>query len=156
MKKIGDGLDDFFAGLGISDDNNYLGFVGAWRRIAGEGLGSHSKPWDLRGSVLLVCVDHPGWMTRMRFEEERIISQIRSDFPQLGISALAFKLVEKLPKSHIVAKPEQAVENPVAASGQIVDKNEKNFSPAPQPNELTAALERLRNKISTRNNKDSQ
>ena len=127
MKKIGDELEGFFESFGIKDEKNYLGFIGAWNSLIGQDLSGHCRPTDIRGTVLLVAVDHPGWMTRIRFEEKKMLKKIRQTFPQLGINALGFILVEKLPKpAHIsLSEIEKAIEPNFLgiSSGQVVDTN---------------------------------
>ena len=126
MRKIGDELAGFFESFGIKDEKNYLGFIGAWRTLIGQDLSYHSRPTDIRGSVLFIAVDHPGWMTRIRFEEQKMLKKIRQSFPQLGITALGFLLVEKLPKSaHIITNTdENANEKPfLDISGDLAAQN---------------------------------
>jgi hypothetical protein len=97
MKKAGDLVEGFFETFGIRDDKNYAGFIAAWTDIIGERLATHSRPSDIKGQVLIVAVDHPGWMTHIRMAEREVIKKIQKRFPQLAIISVAFQLVDKLP-----------------------------------------------------------
>ena len=134
MKKVGDALEGFFETYGIADEKNYFGFVGSWNKLIGNELACHSRPSDIRGTVLIISVDHPGWMTRIRFEEKKLLKKIRQAFPQLGITALGYNLVDKLPKPAALTKqvPVSDVNSDLGgiSSEQAVDKV-KNFSENP-------------------------
>lgn len=167
MKKIGDALDGFFETYGILDEKNYLGFVGSWNKIIGQDLACHSRPTDIRGTVLIIAIDHPGWMTRIRFEERKILRKIKHSFPQLGISALGFNLVEKLPKPTAIVKEVQESgqheENLLKGSEEAVDKlkifsekspdtlNVETVSPA----EFLQALKNLKNAMADKSRNNS-
>lgn len=165
MKRAGDVLKNFFEGLGISDDKNYAGFFHAWREIVGQDLFAHCRAADIKGEILVVAVDHPGWMSRTQFKERDILRAIKKQFPQLGISSIAYTLVDRLPPIKAVFRPdatnqhrnqeainteinEQAVDNSV----QVV---ENFFFGAPEGAQaLKAALEKLKHAIDTKQKRD--
>jgi len=154
MKKISEALDGFFETYGIVDDKNYFGFVGSWNKLIGQDLACHSRPGDIRGTVLIISVDHPGWMTRMRFEEKKLLKKIRQAFPQLGITTLGYHLVDKLPKAAPLRKEEAVTSefsDSLGVSGeQDVDKSKiffEDHSVTPTPNNVSPEdfLESLKN-----------
>jgi len=64
-----------------------------WNLITGEQLAQHCAPVSLRNKVLLIHVDHPGWLTEIRrLPKEHLLKKISSipDLPE--ISDLRFLL----------------------------------------------------------------
>ena len=67
---------------------------GFWRRAAGDALAAHSHIVDLRNGIVFVETDHPGWIQLLQLEQNRILLMIRSSFPELEVSGIAFKLAK--------------------------------------------------------------
>ena len=98
MDKAGAFLDSFFSFFNFQDGKKYVSFFSSWQKIVGddkdgEGIFSHSKITDINKGALLVEVDHPGWMQQLRMRQERILKKIASEYPDLGIKTLHYKLV---------------------------------------------------------------
>lgn len=50
-----------------------------WKLIAGTQIAEHSAPEKLRGGVLTVYVDHPGWLTEIRrLPKKNLLKKIAS------------------------------------------------------------------------------
>ncbi len=160
MKKASDLVEVFFETYGIRDEKNYAGFMAAWTDIIGPDIASHSRPHDIRAQVLLVAVDHPGWMTRIRFSEQTIIKNIQKRFPQLGIINIAFQLVDKLPPplrsktviEQAIKEPfcEEAVPEPTEIQQFEVTIHEEEISSSTDKTKLFSALSRLRSAMEKR------
>ncbi|MBR1723208.1 MAG: DUF721 domain-containing protein [Treponema sp.] len=62
----------------------------------GENLGanlySHSRIIDLKNGILLVEVDHPGWIQTLRLYQKYILTGLKRNVPELSISSLAYRL----------------------------------------------------------------
>ena len=48
---------------------------GHWSEIVGE-LAGHTRPVSVRGGVLVVAVDEPGWATELRFRQGELIDRL--------------------------------------------------------------------------------
>jgi predicted nucleic acid-binding Zn ribbon protein len=75
--------------------HEYHRLFSSWRAIAGERLAAHSHLIELEHSVLLVEAEHPGWIQLLQMEQERLLSNARRLFPELGITGIAFRLSRK-------------------------------------------------------------
>lgn len=69
-------------------------FFGFWGKAAGPNLAAHSHPVDVRNGIVFVEAEHPGWIQLLQMNQRRILEMIRSAFPELGISGIAFRLVK--------------------------------------------------------------
>lgn len=65
---------------------------GFWARTVGETLAAHSRIADLRNGTAFVEADHPGWIQLLQLKQDSSLKAIRAAYPELGISALAFRL----------------------------------------------------------------
>jgi len=164
MKRVGDDLPGFLEVIGIRDEKNYGGFVSAWKELIGEELSWHSRPVDIKGTLLLVAVDHPGWMTRIRFAENSLLTRLHQRFPQLGITSLAFSLVKELPSRARAVEtqvPQQEATEKANSSPNTSDAEKAGSAPdetvpdPEKPAELFAALGRLRDAIRKKKPNDS-
>jgi hypothetical protein len=146
MKKAGDLLPGYFETYGIKDEKNYSGFVIAWNELIGNDLASHCRPLDIRGTVLIVAVDHPGWMTRIQFDERKILKKVQKRFPQIEVTSLAFSLVKELPKpvKTFVTKPVEKPENTSADLEENLGNAKKSGESKDDPAILFSALEKLK------------
>jgi hypothetical protein len=157
MKKAGDLVQGFFDTIGIRDDKNYAGFMAAWTDIIGEKLATHSRPSDIKGQVLIVAVDHPGWMTHIRMAEGETVRRIQMRFPQLNVVSLAFLLVDALPPPGGVRKalaeaqktsPAAHEEERAPAQEHVRLEQDKTIE---KKTELFSALDRLKAAIQKHN-----
>ena len=60
----------------------------AWSAIAGPDIAAHSSVSDIRNEVLVVQVDHPGWIQMIRLEEKKIRARINRRYPDIEIRSL--------------------------------------------------------------------
>jgi len=60
---------------------------------------AHSQIQDIQRGVLLVGVDHPGWIQIFQTKEHLLLSDLQKSFPELGINGLAFRLGKAPPVS---------------------------------------------------------
>ncbi|MCX7025239.1 MAG: DUF721 domain-containing protein [Spirochaetes bacterium] len=67
-------------------------FGTAWKRAAGEREGAHSHVVDARNGILVVEVEHPGWIQLLQMKQSAILDKLARRFPDLGLKAIAFRL----------------------------------------------------------------
>ena len=57
----------------------------------GERLAGNTRVIDLKKGVLLVEVDHSGWIQYLRFYQKFILTGIKRELPELKINTMAFR-----------------------------------------------------------------
>lgn len=78
---------------GTADNAELYGaFFKGWRRIAGEQIAAHSSVSDVRNGMVVVEADHPGWIQLIQLHQERILAELRREYPTLGIHGLRLQL----------------------------------------------------------------
>ena len=55
-------------------------------------MAAHSKVSDLKNGILLIEVDHSGWIQMIKTYQKYIMNGLKNKIPELKINALAFKL----------------------------------------------------------------
>ncbi len=88
MRKAEDILQVFLDRIGRSDGMPYVKLFRSWRSVAGERIAAHADPVDIRGTALVVEVDHPGWSQMVLLSRERILRELERRFPELTITGL--------------------------------------------------------------------
>jgi hypothetical protein len=58
----------------------------------GENLFYHSKIVDIRNGMLLIEVDHPGWIQLFQMARKYILGGFKKFAPELKVSSLSYKL----------------------------------------------------------------
>jgi predicted nucleic acid-binding Zn ribbon protein len=81
MKKIGDLLREYLQQRGWLAASPWQPLFTGWPRIAGEQLSAHSRVSDVRDGVLIVEVDHPGWIQVARLRQETLLDSARRAAP---------------------------------------------------------------------------
>ena len=76
--------------------------IDTWKRVVskvrssgrdyGEQLCAHTNPVQFEKGVLLVEVDHPGWIQILQLYSKFILTGLQRAAPELGITTLSFKL----------------------------------------------------------------
>lgn len=81
-------------------------FFGSWGKVAGPSIAAHSRPVDVRNGIVFVEAEHPGWIQLLQMNQHRILERLRSGFPELGISGIAFRLARdgSLPGTAVPAR----------------------------------------------------
>jgi len=77
-RRVGEGLGEATAALGLSDLAVLGDLVSAWEDTVGGAVAAHAQPRRLRDRVLVVEVDTPEWATQLRFLEARLVERVAS------------------------------------------------------------------------------
>ena len=85
MKKVGDLLREYLRERGWLVANPWQPLFSGWADIAGASLAAHSRLSDVRGGVLIVEVDHPGWIQMARLRQEAILAAARKAAPDAAL-----------------------------------------------------------------------
>jgi predicted nucleic acid-binding Zn ribbon protein len=92
MKKIGDLLKEFLREKGWLSGNPYDPLFQEWKRIAGDALAAHSRLIDVQNGVLLVEVDHPGWLQMLQLRKAPLLEAARRAAPLASIEGVRVRL----------------------------------------------------------------
>jgi predicted nucleic acid-binding Zn ribbon protein len=92
VKKVGELLKDFLRERGWLAGNPYEPLFAEWKRIAGEALAGHSRLVDVQNGILLVEVDHPGWLQMLQLRKASILAAARRAAPQASVEGIRVRL----------------------------------------------------------------
>jgi hypothetical protein len=91
-KKAGDLLKDFFDIEKYDPGGRIHSVYQNWRNIVGEKLAAHSKIIDISSGMILISVDHPGWIQLLQIKQAIILENISKRFPDFELHGLAFRI----------------------------------------------------------------
>lgn len=77
LRKVGDVLRDFLKARGWPTEDPYAPLFRGWEDIAGRELGSRSRVVEVEDGVLVVEVDHPGWLQMLQLRKRAILEAAR-------------------------------------------------------------------------------
>jgi predicted nucleic acid-binding Zn ribbon protein len=92
VKKIGDLVREYLRERGWAGGNPYDPLFKEWKRIAGEALAEHSRLLDVRAGILLVEVDHPGWLQVLQLRTAALLEAARSIAPLASLEGIKIRL----------------------------------------------------------------
>jgi predicted nucleic acid-binding Zn ribbon protein len=92
MKKVGDILREYLRERGWLTENPYAALFAAWSTVAGEALAAHAQLRDVRDGVMIVSVDHPGWLQIARLRKEALLAGARAAAPAGRLDDVRFFL----------------------------------------------------------------
>jgi len=79
--------------------NPYDPLFKEWRKIAGEAVASHARLVDIQNGILLVEVDHPGWLQMIQLRSTALLAAARATVPLVVIEGLRVRLAAAPPSS---------------------------------------------------------
>ncbi len=92
MRKVGEILRDYLRERGWLTENPYAALFSAWTAVAGETLAAHARLRDIRDGVMIVSVDHPGWLQMARLRKEALLAGARAAAPAGRLDDVRFFL----------------------------------------------------------------
>ena len=92
VKKVGELLKDFLREKGWLAGNPYEPLFAEWKRITGEALAGHSRLVDVQNGILLVEVDHPGWLQMLQLRKASILAAARRTAPLASVEGIRVRL----------------------------------------------------------------
>jgi predicted nucleic acid-binding Zn ribbon protein len=95
MKKAGDLLQNFLDEKIMNKAKEYSTLYSSWAVVAGDQCASHSKISDLKGTLLIVEADHPGWVQILQTRQTELLKSIQRRTPDLTITGISFKLAKE-------------------------------------------------------------
>jgi predicted nucleic acid-binding Zn ribbon protein len=70
----------------------YQGFFSGWNNIVGERIAAHSEVKDLQNGIVIVEVEHPGWIQLIQLKQAQFVDALRKKYPDLQIRGLRLQL----------------------------------------------------------------
>jgi hypothetical protein len=142
MKKAGELLSFFLDEQVYKKARGYSDLFSSWTAIMGDPkiklptAAAHSRIRELERYILLVEVDHPGWIQLLQTKEREILNAVRRRFSTLSIKGISFRLsrdpetfcpswpaqdrepsAPKVPDREIPREREEPAQEPGLASG---------------------------------------
>ena len=96
MKSVGDLLRQLLRERGWTNGNPYDPLFSGWSGVAGS-LASHSRLIDIQNGILLVEVDHPGWLQVAQLRKDTLLTAARRAAPLAGIDGIRFRVGSREP-----------------------------------------------------------
>jgi predicted nucleic acid-binding Zn ribbon protein len=94
MRKIGDLLREYIEEMGWPLEDPYSPIFQDWPSVAGKDFSQHSRPIDVSDGVLLVEVDHPGWLQMFLLKKPELLEAARKTAPKAALSGMRARLQE--------------------------------------------------------------
>lgn len=92
MKKIGELLKEYLREKGWLSGNPYDPLFHEWKRVAGDALAAHARLIDVQNGILLVEVDHPGWLQMLQLRKASLLDAARRVAPLASIEGIRVRL----------------------------------------------------------------
>jgi hypothetical protein len=99
MKKAGDLLQNFLDENIMNKAKEYSGIFSSWAAIAGDQCAAHSRISDLKGTLLIVEADHPGWVQILQTRQAELLKSIQKRNSKLTITGISFRLAKESNKT---------------------------------------------------------
>ena len=77
-RPAGDILKEIFSSIKIAQHQETIFDV--WPDLVGEEMAEHLKIQDIKGKVLTLVADHPGWIQIARLRKNEILTKIKERF----------------------------------------------------------------------------
>jgi predicted nucleic acid-binding Zn ribbon protein len=81
VRKVGDVLREFLKERGWPAEDPYAPLFRGWEQIAGRELGSRSRVVEVEDGVVVVEVDHPGWLQMLLLRKRSLLDAARKAVP---------------------------------------------------------------------------
>lgn len=92
MEKAGDILKQLIDSKQRQNAAHYSSLFKGWESMVGSPLDQHSWVKDIVNNILMVEVDHPGWMQMLFFSKQKVLTRLRQTYPELAIKDMSIRL----------------------------------------------------------------
>jgi predicted nucleic acid-binding Zn ribbon protein len=86
VRKVGDVLRDFLKERGWPAEDPYGPLFRGWEDIAGPELGTRSRVVEVEDGVIVVEVEHPGWLQMLQLKKRSLLEAARKAVPLCKIA----------------------------------------------------------------------
>jgi hypothetical protein len=92
IKDVSSLLSSFFDEDKLRRGERYSDFFSSWPHIVGARLAAHSRVADVDRGLLVVEVEHPGWIQLLQLRQSSILEDTAKCFPELALRGIVFRL----------------------------------------------------------------
>jgi predicted nucleic acid-binding Zn ribbon protein len=92
VKRIGDLVRQFLEDRGWDVGDPYSPLFTGWKQVVGEPLAAHSRLAEVEDGVLIVDVDHPGWLQMLAMRRKAVLEAARRAAPGARIEGLRARI----------------------------------------------------------------
>lgn len=92
MKRVGDLLRQLLEERGWASGDPYSPLFAGWPGVVGEELASHCSLVEVEDGVLVVEVDHPGWLQMVSMRRQAVLEAARRAAPGARITGLRARI----------------------------------------------------------------
>ena len=149
MRRAGDILRLFLDENTAGKAEYYEGFFAGWGKIVGEQIAAHSRVKDIQNGIVIVEVDHPGWIQMLQLKQTQVVTTLRKRYPDLEIRGLRLQLPWKGYSAQPKGNPPEE-EKAAQAAGTEPEGEEAGAAEAPADPLIRGALEKLGRAIEER------
>jgi predicted nucleic acid-binding Zn ribbon protein len=80
-------------GLGLEQRLHESQVFFHWADIVGKDIAGHAQPMSLKNKLLVVAVDHPGWLQELsRYHKPLLLQKVRDRIGKLAIRDIVFRI----------------------------------------------------------------
>jgi predicted nucleic acid-binding Zn ribbon protein len=80
-------------GLGLSERLQQSQVFFHWPDIVGKDIATHAHPVSLRNKLLVVAVDHPGWLQELsRYHKPLLLQKVRDRIGKAAVKDIVFRI----------------------------------------------------------------
>ncbi len=166
-------INKLFKNINMGDFEKSIQVNNTWKEILetiksnslngnniGKNMAAHSKVSDLKNGILLIEVDHSGWIQMIKTYQKYIMNGLKNKIPELKINALAFKLsgtdikLAQISEEIFLKKEKDRLEKKYEEEEKILNKfsnlNEKQYEKKKLPPELEKIFNDLKSDMLTK------
>jgi len=92
MKRLGDLLREFLEARGWASADPYSPLFTGWKTVVGGSLADHCRLAEVDDGILIVEVDHPGWMQMLALQKMSVLEAARRAAPGARIEGLRSRI----------------------------------------------------------------
>ncbi len=153
MKKAGDLLQNFLDEKIMKKAKEYSQFFSSWAAVAGEQCAAHSRISDLKGTLLIIEADHPGWVQILQTRQAELLNAIQRRNPDITITGISFKLSKE--PNQVQNESSQKSNNMIVSEGEYPEILQEqpetaNLYDKIHDEDFKQSLKRLEESIKTR------
>jgi predicted nucleic acid-binding Zn ribbon protein len=92
VKRVGDLLRKFLEVRGWASGDPYSPLFAGWKAVVGEPLAGHCRLEEVEDGVLIVEVDHPGWLQMLAMQKQTVLDAARRAAPGARIQGMRARI----------------------------------------------------------------
>lgn len=80
-------------GLGLEQRLQQSQVFFLWPQIVGTDIARHAQPVSLRNKLLIIAVDHPGWLQELsRYHKPLLLQKVRERIGKTAVRDIVFRI----------------------------------------------------------------